>query len=103
MKIDLSDIKRNIRNDLALTEQQLVEYVQKTTLDAQRDLILATPVDTGTARRGWQATTPSKPFEPGVVENNIEYIGALNDGHSKQAPANFVENIVARFNNNGGN
>lgn len=102
MKLDLSDLTKNIAKDIALTEQQLVEYVQKTTLDVQRDLILATPVDTGTARRGWQATTPTKPYEKGTVENNVEYIGKLNDGHSKQAPANFVENVVERYNQTGG-
>lgn len=101
MKIDFRDLSRNIAKDIALTEKQLVEYVEKTTLDVQRDLILATPVDTGTARRGWQSTTPTKPYEPGVIENNVEYIGKLNDGHSKQAPANFVENVVARYNTGG--
>lgn len=98
MKIDFSDLLDGLEEDIALTEQQLLEYVQKTTLDAQRDLILATPVKDGTARRGWVSTTPTMPYEPGIVENNVEYIGKLNDGSSKQAPANFVENVVARFN-----
>lgn len=29
------------------------------------------------------------------IANNAKHIGALNDGHSKQAPANFVEMAVA--------
>jgi hypothetical protein len=29
------------------------------------------------------------------IVNNAKHIGALNDGHSKQAPANFVEMAVA--------
>lgn len=29
------------------------------------------------------------------IVNNAKHIGALNDGHSKQAPANFVETAVA--------
>ncbi len=28
------------------------------------------------------------------VTNNLSYIGALNDGHSKQAPADFVRLAV---------
>ena len=28
------------------------------------------------------------------IVNNAKHIGALNDGHSKQAPANFVETAV---------
>ncbi|KAA9018298.1 HK97 gp10 family phage protein [Sphingobium limneticum] len=102
MKIDFSDIEFNMDEDIELTEAQLLEYVQKTTLDAQRDLILATPIRDGTARRGWVSTTPSKPYEEGVIENNVEYISSLNDGSSKQAPANFVENVVERYNQTGG-
>jgi hypothetical protein len=29
------------------------------------------------------------------IVNNAKHIGSLNDGHSKQAPANFVEMAVA--------
>lgn len=28
------------------------------------------------------------------ITNNVPYIGALNDGHSAQAPANFVEQAI---------
>lgn len=28
------------------------------------------------------------------ITNNLPYIGALNDGHSKQAPAGFVRTAV---------
>lgn len=28
------------------------------------------------------------------ITNNVQYIGMLNDGHSTQAPAGFVENAV---------
>lgn len=33
----------------------------------------------------------SKPGQPIFLTNNLRYIRALNDGHSKQAPAGFVE------------
>lgn len=101
MKFDTSDIIRNLEKDIQLTEKQLLELTEKTTLDAQRDLMLATPVDEGTARRGWQATFPTKPYEAGVIENAVPYLSALNDGSSKQAPANFVEGIVQRYNDGG--
>ena len=57
---------------------------------------LWTPVDTSRARQGWTAETPSAPYEPGIIENNVEYIGVLNDGHSPQAPAGFVETTVQK-------
>lgn len=31
---------------------------------------------------------------PAFISNNVEYIQALNAGHSKQAPALFVETII---------
>lgn len=91
MRIDISHITANIAIDIKLTEEQVQDVTTKVTLDLQRALMLKTPKDTGRAARGWVATTPSTPYEHGVVENNVEYIGKLNDGHSKQAPAGFVE------------
>lgn len=99
--IDFSDLTRNVKKDIELTEKQLLQLAQKTTLDAQAALVLATPVDTGTARRGWQAITPTQPYQDGAVENNVEYLGKLNDGHSSQAPANFIENVCERISNGG--
>lgn len=83
-------------------------------------VVLNTPVDTGRARGNWQ-TTVNAPASgdiagvrsPGAVEaearanmgelkdtvfitNNLPYIGKLNEGSSKQAPARFVESEVAR-------
>ena len=98
IKFDASDITKNLKKDLGITKQMAVDLTAKTTLDAHRDLVLATPVDTGQARQGWEATTPTKFGEAGVIENNVEHIVYLNDGHSKQAPEQFVEQIVQRYN-----
>lgn len=35
-----------------------------------------------------------KPGETVYVQNNVDYIGLLNDGSSKQAPASFVQRAV---------
>ncbi len=70
------------------------------------------PVDTGRARAGWglsigspspkstpegQYAAPSAPDVSAIdgtqvvyLLNNVEYIGALEDGHSKQAPNGMV-------------
>ena len=87
-------------------------------VEALRQVTISTPVDTGRARWGWFLTinVPSveTPLEgkysaPKINErmqaindnftisdtlyltNNVDYIGRLNDGYSKQAPARFVE------------
>lgn len=93
-----------------------------TALDLQSRLIQATPVDIGYARANWRATRdevelelPPRPTKgeqleaPTVadlapsdnpnstlyVSNNVPYIGELNDGHSAQAPAGFVDATLA--------
>ncbi len=83
-----------------------------------------TPVDTGWARANWIASVGDSPREPvgtpdnissaegeqsaslGTVltytrdkgklfiTNNVPYINRLNDGHSKQAPAGFVQRAI---------
>lgn len=93
------------------------------------DVVPRTPVDTGHARRNWQvnisapsgqelpgvdasgqgtvstgksklkASTGRNPFSPVFIENNVPYIGLLNEGSSMQAPAMFVDlSLVAAVN-----
>jgi len=82
---------------------------------------VATPVDTGRARGNWQAslgtgisTTSPRTDKSGAatiaqgisriaarragqdihLTNNLPYIGRLDEGHSAQAPAGFIERAV---------
>ena len=81
-----------------------------------------TPVDTGWARNNWLAAVATPPvgpigsredvptFDPGAaavlayrspaqgkvyISNNVPYIGRLNAGSSKKAPAGFVQRAIA--------
>ena len=93
---------------------------RKIALDIFARLLAVTPVDTGRARAGWSVDTRHGSFVPPkdesgygydrsmnvspymipknapviVIYNNVEYITRLNDGHSQQAPAMFVETAV---------
>ena len=58
------------------------------------DLKSETPVDTGKARAGWRSRRTENGFE---VYNDVEYISVLNDGHSQQAPENFVEHTLSKY------
>lgn len=71
----------------------------------QRNLQLAlvkqTPFDTGNAQKGWRSvgkisevinTNKSKI----VIRNDVEYIQRLDEGHSSQAPANYVEQTIQK-------
>lgn len=50
-----------------------------------------TPIDTGTAKRGWKQ-------QRGNVVNNVEYIPYLEDGHSKQAPSGIAGPVIKEIN-----
>ncbi len=89
--VDVSDITRNLQREFDDELEQAHNLAKVMALDIHGRVVLATPVDTGNARSGWTVDT-SVPVP--VVENNVEYIGALNRGHSKQAPAGFVEAAI---------
>ena len=111
------DIKINL-DGLAENVAVMADKVQrKAALDLFGELIQTTPIDTGRARAGWSmdarkgedvpppkasAYRPKNPVPPkGVpyimVYNNVEYIVRLNEGHSTQAPAHFVEQAVDKI------
>ena len=99
---------------------EIDKEARKVALGILRDVVLQTPVKTGRARGGWQASTtdtttqldrldkdgsPTITAESGnitigadtyYIVNNLPYIERLNDGYSKQAPAKFVETAIKR-------
>lgn len=93
ISFDLSDIFNNLPEEKKLNKQHVDDIASKMGLDLLAGLISATPVDTGVARNGWQM---SKNGRSVIVENQVPYIGILNDGTSKQAPAGFIEDEIDR-------
>lgn len=101
-------------------EENLEKTVRATALAVMTNIVSNTPVDTGRARNNWNAdintvdasiteevnpnTTGTEKITAALVSyklsdtinisNNLPYIRRLNEGHSKQAPANFVEKAV---------
>jgi hypothetical protein len=100
------------------------KVIKQITLDVTANLIETTPVDTGWARANWipsigpregvagtrenisgaeqeigkaQVVTEYK-IEMGEVHvsNAVPYVQSLNDGHSQQAPAGFVQAAIAK-------
>lgn len=95
---------------------------RKIALDIQRDVMLATPVDTGLLRSSWfvgvNAEPLDKPEKPDgaapaakafqtlagfkwgdtiYITNNQVYAWAIEYGHSKQAPAGMARVTLARY------
>ena len=57
------------------------------------NLKMATPIDKGRARNGWNLTMGRRGFK---IRNKVEYIGALNEGHSRQAKKEYVGTTIDR-------
>ena len=97
------------------------DSIAELALSVFSSVVLATPVDTGRARGNWQpsigdpitsetgntdkggGTTIAKGnglfarYEFGkkiFISNNVPYIQRLNEGHSQQAPAGFVQKAI---------
>lgn len=106
------------------TEAKIETAIRKIALDVFSEVILMTPVDTGRARGSWQVAIGTIPT--GTVElddpagtatigkvqaevlglkagqtiylvSNLEYIQALEFGHSKQAPGGMIRLTVQRW------
>lgn len=122
MANEQEQIRRIVRELEGMTER----VVAGVALEVHAELVEDTPVDTGWARANWVpnigAPGPSSSDPTGSpgsararaqagvarlsayrlsqgkvhVTNNVPYIEALNAGHSKQAPAGFVEAAVDR-------
>lgn len=110
-------IGEQLRNELANACKALTLEIDK----ELRRKGIGTPVDTGHARANWvpSVNTPRIEEQPGTssaahdqgvaavlsfklgdgvlyVSNGVPYIRRLNEGHSKQAPALFIEAAVDR-------
>lgn len=116
----MADLLRVLREVGEAAEHDM----RKLILDVNADLVLKTPVDTGWAKANWVPSVGVPHETPagsrgavdqgarqrGILEiatgfkngqiaydtNNVPYINALADGHSSQAPAGWVEEIINR-------
>ena len=66
-------------------------------LNAYLELRKETPIDTGEAKDGWELERAVSVDDIARIENAVEHIVYLNDGHSQQAPRYFVEQTLMRL------
>lgn len=111
--IDHSELKQ-LAADVSDADKAMVlaavRAVKKTSFSVEKRVKLEMPVDTGRARASWghwtagdlrQAISDAGPGdsvwreESGGLSvtqgSNVEYVEALNSGHSRQAPAGFID------------
>lgn len=90
----------NFRKELARVEQEVKRLANVEIEDrvefATDTLKIVTPVDTGKARSGWYNSKVKEldGYDGSIIVNDVEYISDLNNGHSKQAPKYFIEQVL---------
>ena len=100
------------------TEINLETVVKRVSFDVYNKAKQNTPVDTGRARGSWNiseeyadlSTLPEGEYPTGTtnavgsisgkdevhISNNLEYINALDEGRSRQAPSGMVDVTIAQ-------
>lgn len=121
---DLREFAKRIRLKGEAVEKNTDEIVRRTALVIDSAVVMRTPVKTGRARANWRAQlgsangetlpAPASPADGAQqalqeaqaavagyqgegaihITNSLPYIKPLNDGHSSQAPAGFIETAV---------
>jgi hypothetical protein len=101
--MDISLEVVNFRQELQRIEQEIQQIADADLMFraqyAVDNLRIVTPVDTGEARSGWalEKTRELDNSVSAVISNYVEHIVYLNQGHSKQAPSYFVEQVLSRI------
>ena len=119
VEMNLAAFKAELEREKRVLPEQVAQGTRYLGLAIYRNIVKATPVDTGRARGSWtiQYTSPDTsvlpeapsksknhyappspklggppdPFSILWLNNELEYIGPLNNGWSAQAPKRFVE------------
>lgn len=94
LKLKISNINAEFQKLQKLTDKELKENSKSVVKSLETELVLATPIDTGFARKSWSMTETKKGFD---VTNSATYIEYLNEGSSQQAPARFIESVALKY------
>lgn len=92
MRMNISNIDSTFKELSKQINEQSKTVLEKESKVVLTQLVLETPVDTGRAQAGWELNVNND--KSVSIVNDVPYIEALNNGHSQQAPAHFVENIA---------
>jgi len=93
----------NFQKEMRRVEKELKELASmeiEERMDYSVDTLrVVTPVDTGEARAGWKTKKIKDKygFLGGSILNPVEHIVMLNNGHSKQAPRYFIEQVLTKI------
>lgn len=96
--------KVNFKAEMERVEREVLD-IAEADIEGRMDyavdtLKVVTPVDTGEARQGWRdlkVFRKGRKLVDGFIKNDVEHISALNNGHSKQAPKYFIEQVLSKI------
>lgn len=94
IKLKISNINAEFEKLQKLTNKELKDKSKLVVNNLEKDLISATPIDTGFARESWKVAESKTGFD---ITNSAPYIEYLNEGSSQQAPARFIENVALKY------
>lgn len=98
VSLEVVDFKKEMKRVQAEVERLGDIEIEKRIDYATDTLRTVTPVDTGEARSGWRnVKRKGINNEVGRIINEVEHIVPLNNGHSKQAPKYFIEQVLTRI------
>lgn len=89
---ELKRVEEEVKSFANFEIEERIDYSVET-------LRIVTPVDTGEARSGWKSKKfrDVYGFAGGSILNEVEHIVYLNNGHSKQAPRYFIEQVLTKI------
>lgn len=101
--------RRRIESVMRQIGGTISQVVRAESMQAKREVQVAMPVDTGRAKASWGNKPSLTPAQLGdgiwdvkddgftiIQGSNVEYVPDLNDGHSAQAPAGFIDAVAVR-------
>lgn len=102
---DATEFAGRLREFEGFVRKQGEVLAKRVACEAFIGLVNGTPVDTGNARRNWRIGNGGDPvstiaaMKPGdrlSITNPTPYMEALERGHSKQAPAGWIQRVLDR-------
>lgn len=124
-----ADFSKSLQSLYDYVNGSIEKVIRKACIDLYRSIVERTPVDTGRAKANWQISTSDSDYVRGdvdgfsfneiktivedeisdfrfelhdgvvIIYNNLEYIEALENGSSQQAPAGMVSVSLVEFTN----
>jgi len=94
MKVTIKNLDKEFRKLGSIADTSIQKQFRETVDILLDHLVVATPIDTGLARRSWSLKMSNG---SAIISHSLPYIDELNRGSSLQAPAFFIEKTALSY------